>query len=693
MKKTIATFICFFTTFSFFIRAQVPTTNDLMEDGKYQRRDLSITGSRIIVNPFNFHTDPQKVTASVYSNSNTLPLNIGYLTIGNDEQKTEGRFGREFRNVLEIRKRLPDGTIVEAKDHFTEWYPHALPFQSTYQDNTKISGYDFFYDENTITRVLNLDKKGKYILSGAVKGIAVTDEKNQVIIIEGANCKYTFLFKGLDTKKISYYAAIEDLKAQSNKLNNPKNAKWWAYDISNTQRLDVCVSYALTTMDNTTFAANIKKAADRNNIDRAYSARISYWNDFLQNKIPHPLNFELENIDKKGVVAQQLRLAYYKAWVLLAQNIVPPEESEYPYYQVATGKSSLWDEGHEIAPFSAAWESFIGLQLFAYIDTNISWSCLKGLLSLVDQTGMLGGESLPSRKAQSAWILYQLSKDKTSLREVYPALERYLNWRMKEPRWIYKDATKEGEKDAEFVVSAIIDMDYMISIAKELDIAGASDAWKEKRNRFIDQYKHWFWKTPQDMPTQHLNNKPERMNVPIMITTGLYIKEIQGDYYDGIMGWFYQNYDINKTFGGFQSPKYPDMDFTIYGLIQHNKDLLAKGLLESNLRDIIRANCVFAESYSTIDDIPYPDGVRPSIFGMATIIDFTLLKNGFMYSKGSPCITNLYPDSNVGVDNIPYSGKYINIRNNRSNEMKVFGTAMGNTQKIVLKPGQSKFLF
>lgn len=658
MKKSI---ICLGVLLSFVTSfyAQVPKSIDLKESDPYQRRDLSTIGSRIVINPYDFGQSPQTNTAAIYSNGDALPLNAAYLTIQNTYHEKEKRFGREFKNILEIRTVSRTGQMSGAKEYLTEWTPHALLFSAEYANGSQMEGYDFFYDDHTIVRNLKLDKKEHYLLSGSIKGEVRLDDRENVLIVHSGNCKYAISTKGIDKKKVSFYASQEALKA-GNKVADMKDATWWALDIRGKGNVNIAVSYALDTDSDAMLIANVR-APFKNDINHAYSEKIRFWDDFLKNKIPHPVNFELTSIDNKGVTSDQIRRAYYKAWVLLAQNVLQPESGKYPYYQLVTGKASLWDEGHELAPFSAAWESFVAIQLFAYIDVDIAWSSLKGLLSLVDASGMLGGESLPSRKAHTAWVLYELSKDNESLSQVYPAISRYLNWRLQNPRWIYTNMTPENEKDAEFVVSAIKDIEYMILIANELGMKEDANEWSEKKDAFVKQYKQWFWKTPQDLPCQHINHYKGRDTHPIQITTGLYVNEIESDYYESLMGLFYKYYDTDRSFAGFNAPKYPDVDFTLYGLIERGKDVLARGLIETNLRDILRAKCVFAETY-TNDADPQPGGVRPSIFGLAAMIDFTLLKNGYMFTKGTPTAINLYPEHSVGVTNIPYLGKRIALR-------------------------------
>ena len=270
----------------------------------------------------------------------------------------------------------------------------------------------------------------------------------------------------------------------------------------------------------------------------AYKKQEKYWDTYLS-RVPQPVDFSLRSIDAKGVTPEQVKATYYKAWVFLAQSVLCPDPAVYPYYQLVAGKPSLWDHGHKSSPFSAAWESFVGMQLYGYINPSISWSALKGMLSLVDDEGMLGGESLPSKKAETAWILYQLTGDVRSLEEVYPALSRYLDWRIKNPRWIYLGMTPENEKDIEFVVAGLIDIKCMVQIADVLGKKVDAGDWENKYQSLFSQCLNWFWDSPQALPVQHLNQFKGRDTFPVQITTGLYLDELSDDYYESMFCLLY----------------------------------------------------------------------------------------------------------------------------------------------------------
>ena len=372
----------------------------------------------------------------------------------------------------------------------------------------------------------------------------------------------------------------------------------------------------------------------------------------------------------------------------------------YNYPQIVTGKPSMWDEAAEQAPYSATWESFFGMQFYAFIDPQTAWDAFDGIMSLVDETGMIGGESLPSRKAQTAWLLYQITKDKTRLAQVYDALERYLNWRLQYPHWIYAgnpetaypDPTK---KDADFAFSAIIDLDYMIKISKVVKDEFIAYEWEDKKINFFDDCLLWFWITPGSRPVQYYNTSTGgRANGNLYwVTKGLHVDLLQNetDYLNSMYSAFSNNFNSDYNFGGISLgyPKYPDMGYTLYGLIDNSKTEKASSLIDVSIRDIVRSGNWLAESYEITDNTatPYPMGVRPSTFGAAMMIDFVMIKNGFRYDFGTPYIQNLF-DGARSVKGIRYSNRVLNIESNSEGLFTVSGSYLETPQEIQTQKGE-----
>lgn len=49
------------------------------------------------------------------------------------------------------------------------------------------------------------------------------------------------------------------------------------------------------------------------------------------------------------------------------------------------------------------------------IDPETAWNAFEGLMSLTDKDGVIGGESLPSRKPKQPGYFYQTTQDKERL--------------------------------------------------------------------------------------------------------------------------------------------------------------------------------------------------------------------------------------------------------------------------------------
>ncbi len=616
--------------------SNTPKSRDLKESGDYQRRDLSLPFSRVVINFFDFSS---KLSAAEYSNRATMPLNVAYLSTEKNEKgkAPSTRFSRSVSDLLTVhnynntQEVLEDSSRGQAVKYETEWMPHVLPFFAEYADSAKLKGIDFLYDEHTIVRKIEFSSKigANFSFSGNYNG--EIEFKDNKIFVDNNNIRYCIMFSLPVT-------------------NFVKNRNRWGLNIRDQITNDsivISVSFADNRETVERLVSRTELPIKNKDTNAKLKLREKYWDDLLV-KIPHPHNFELSEIRRDGVTPEQLRQVYYKAWVFTIQNVLPKDDEVYPYPQICTGKSSLWDEGEVRAPFSAAWESFLGIQFYAYIDPQTAWDAFKGLMSLVDSTGMLGGESLPSRKAQTALLLYRLSGDTSALKEVYPALTRYFNWRLRIVHWVYGDLRPdENLKDAEFTFSALADINDMMTISAILGKYDELEEWKFKHKKFYNDCLKWFWPNAGVRPSQTINLETGKRTSghALWITTGLNLQPLlKGDYLKSMMDLFDLYFDPAKPFAGFSMPKYPDLSFTVYGLIKHGYTKKAVQLMEATLRDIVKANGSFAEQYSP-DDLK-PDGVRPSLFGALSVIDFTLLINGRSYLQPDSINAKRRPDSN-----------------------------------------------
>ena len=668
--------------------AHPPKSVDLMESDARQRRDLSLPMSRVVLNFFDFKSTN---TAFRFSTAPNLPLHAAWLSTEKNDtsKKAASRFSRTVPELFTLYRSdgpsfeatVTNAAVSLAAGFKMAWTPHALPFSASYSNGSVVVGEDFLSDEQTALRTMRFagTPSGFYV-AGRFAGKA--EVAGDGIVIRNGHIRYAVAASAKG--RFEVIAPAKQLRAFGDP--NVSEAAWggaasgveprergrWFFRVDTDTLPDgeLRLAAAFAEEDDTDEACMkaARRAVKGTCAVEARHAREAQW-DRLLALVPEPRNTDLlKQVEPKGATAEGIRQAYYKAWVFTIQNVMPPDKKRYPYPQLAAGKPSLWDEGEARAPFSAAWESFLGMQFYAYVDPQVSWQAFKGLMSLVDAEGMLGGESLPSRKAQTAMILYRLTGDKRALAETYPALCRYLTWRMKITHWIYGDMKPDpNKKDAEFAFSAIIDMEHVASIAEILGKPEEAAQWRAKRAAFFDQAKTWFWQTPTTPPIQNWNRtcRPNDQNNTVWVTTGLYMDGLlSGDYLASMVARFDRDFDPNANFAGFFMPKYPDMSYSVYGLLTHGLTGRARGTMEAAVRDIVRAGAPFAEQY--IGDDFRADGVRPSLFGSSMVLDFTLLMNGYKYDRGVPAAVITLPRQEGGVSGLLLWGRRYDLELGRA---------------------------
>lgn len=113
----------------------------------------------------------------------------------------------------------------------------------------------------------------------------------------------------------------------------------------------------------------------------------------------------------------------------------------------------------------------------------------------------------------------------------------------------------------------------------------------------------------------------------------------------------------------------------------------ALGTMESCLRDIARDHTAFTEQYTLPDFIP--DGVRPSLFGSSTIIDFVLMTNGYVLGDCAPQAVMLSGEK-VGVSGLKINGNIYNLSGDSQSGVIKWGT--GKDLKTIKEKNKNGFL-
>jgi len=581
-----------------------------------------------------------------------IPYNVhpAYVTVG--DIRIVGSGGTPF--------------IVKASSYTTEWTPHDLPFTAAYIDSASLSGYDYFYDEYSLVRNITFGNtsagNNKYIIGGSYAGDI--SYSGGAVQITREFYSYAIKSAAFNGHPIKYYTTATEMQMGGASLATPPPCGFWAIEIEagalSGNLLSIVTAFAGNN-DVTSLPGYLNAPLTGSNAVNGHATRQQFWDNFLT-KVPRPSRFDIQAVDAKGVTPQQVAHAYYTAFVFIGSSVLAADPGVFNYPQVAC-KASLWDEGAPQAPFSASWDSFTAMQLYGYIDPALSWEAFKGVMSLTTPEGVIAGESLPSRKAQTAWQLFQVNKDTASLAAVYAPLSRYLNWRMKYPYWIYYTQQDTIQKDAEFVFSALVDLAYMREISKVVMNEDSAAAWEQKRINFYQKAKPWFWATPSAKPVQYYNtstNGRAQGNVS-WVTTGLYTDLLTGDQLTGMNNLFDDNFSSSYNFYLAGVAKYPDLSYTIYGLINRGNKTAAATMVDAAIRETVLSG-MFSEVTSNTGPA-YPEGVRPSPFSACTIIDFVWLKNGFDYDKGYPHVVNIF-DGARGVSNIDFGGRMLDFTAN-----------------------------
>lgn len=557
-----------------------------------------------------------------------------------------------------------DAVLEGATSFDATWLPYELPLTATYTNGSTIENHDFFHDEKTILRATSMHGAGStWTVGGHFTGTADWDSAHQVLAVRTDEYAYAVAFSASVGATVLYPTLLEML-AGTNPLQGNGPEGYWAVDLDQSDGITVAVSFATNQDGGASRATAQAIAARRGNWVPRRDARRRAW-DRLLAQVPRPHSFQLTDVDPKGTTPSELRLAYYRAWAfLLADSLPPAPEAGFPYPQLATGKPSLWKGGAAKASFSASWDSILGMQYFAYYDPGTAWKAFTGIMALVGPDGSLGGEALPSRKAQTAWILFQLTGDKQALRGIYPALRRLLLWEEANPRWIQPGHHDiPTQRDGQFGSELLIDMTYVRQIADELGMPSDVAFWKAEQQKLFQQFLFWCFPTPTSQPFTGYDTgtKQHSPATTIQVDEYLHIDLWTADspQLSALKQYFDNNWSPTTNFAKFIPPRHPVISYTIYGLLDWGMPNEASVLAQATVRDIARAG-MFAETYDIWPDPPTPSGVRPSLFAVMSVIDNIWMMNGYRMDLGWPHLVRLN-SAGGGIDNLLVRGKRLNL--------------------------------
>lgn len=513
-----------------------------------------------------------------------------------------------------------------------------------------------------------------WLVGGRYKGDVSWDEDARVLSVATDAYAYAVALPDESAEDPAYYPRLVEFLSETGAVDVPGSEGYWAVELTAASDgpIPIAVGFATSQEGTNVAVQRAAMALRRGDWAMRRDMQETFWTSYLQDQVPHPDVFDLVAVPagcpREGcpdVTSDQVQGTYYKAWVFAATNVLPPmPEVDFPYPQLAAGKPSMWAFGAPQASASATWESMLQIQFYGYADPAVAWDAFRGLLSLVEETGALAGEVLPTRAAQTAMVLHNVDGDQRKLRDIYPSLKRHLLWKKDNPRWIHGDHDNPYEKDADFVVSVLIDMKYARHLADILQIEEDVEFWESQRREYFNEYLAWFWETPDSEPVEYYYTDTGARNSggTLWITSGLHLDlwdEESERQLEGLKRRFTSEFKPEEPFGNFADPKYSDISYTVYGLLDQGMRDEALQLANVAIRDTTRAN-MFAEVYFEWE-FPEPRGVRPSFFGAGYAMDMVMMNNGYRMDQGWPHLVRLHSGEG-GMSNLRLHGRTLNLR-------------------------------
>jgi len=603
-------------------------SDSLADSGASQYRWHSYPGARMTMNA----NQASDVKAPAGPIDNRLSLGVG------------GWFGSDAVNLNEvIRTEIAPfgGSAAGAASKSTTWYPHKIAFSAAYASPTglTIDGSDSMIDANaSMLRVIriNASTASEVVLSGKATGSGGAQwigGSDKVILVSDTDYYYAIHVVSLTGSNLAPVELLETATISGSE---------WTYRkaFANDGALAVGIGIAAASEGSAAAIARANVVFSQPVADTLADLKDGM-DDWLR-AVPAPANWGIGGIENYGVTAAQHKYTYYAAWAFLLQNIMdelPENALAYPYPQVMTGKPSLWNVGDPANPGTSQWESLFGYQFLSYLMPETAWQSFIGLMSTVDANGMMGGESLPSRKAQTAWILYGNSPNLTYLEDIYPALKRHLLWAGDNPRWICCGHNIPEEKDMDFVASWLFDLEFAVEIAQELGETADVTMWQNERAAMIAHLDDWFFKDPDVYYGVFYDytaiSKEWGIGNDRFKAQGLVIHDLPSAQKEQLQSWYMSIHRPDDNLTNFAYHKYPNTTLIVNGLLNEGGHTQAAEMTKASLRDVIRAG-EFGEAI-----IPTSTGVKiesvvPSIFTAAEAIHLTWLLNGMQPDYGAP---------------------------------------------------------
>ena len=501
------------------------------------------------------------------------------------------------------------------------WDPHAITAPG---DGVAVT--TTLADESTVAQSLRVTKRGarRMRLTGQFRnGRAQWDGAHNTLLLRGRN-----------------FHAVVAISRPARWGGVEPSSSAWALDFDGLKTGDeivVAARFSPTAGGDEATRRDAQRLATPQAFAAALRRQETRWDRRLS-AVPRPRDFTVRAVPALGVSPGDVQRTYYRAWAFLMADTLPPiPENQFPFPQCACGKPSLWAEGAPQSRPSAQWESFLAMQTLALVDPQTAWAALEGQLTQIGPDGAINGEGLPSCHLQTAWVLFSATHDRARLARNYPALKKLLQWKIRDPRWIYGGSTPPDMKDNEFVVHALSDIGFAVRIARALNRPDEIALWQTQRAALAQNFHRWFWQPPAGPMFRIYETNGDRRSGPNeawnlqALALGADVLTVAEREY--LLAQFHATARPDFPFLVPNLSRFPNAEWVRKGLgaLGHADD--AARLADAGMRDVARAG-EFSETYADDAGRPVPDGVRPSVFGARHAIDDVMWHNGLVADEG-----------------------------------------------------------
>lgn len=569
--------------------------------------------------------------------------------------------------------------LDDADSNASTWTPEAIDWSLDYGDTGVVQGSDLPVGTDALSRLVDTSavESGSTVLTGTYSGMASwsADTAELIVHATAGSGMYTWVASFPAGSRAYFFASSGDMTLGTSWYDSPVAGQgWWAIALPDGSTA-IGVGFAVGA-DSAADTAATQAAHEADSPDEVTAARSGWtqtWNAFLD-AVPAPQDFAIDapGVDTMGVDSATVRQLYYRAYMNIQQNLIAATpETGGTHVQIAAGKPSGYTGGPDGAEATAAWDSLFGMQFLVYVNPEDAWDSYAGNMenAVPPADDYSAFETLPSRKAQTGWILYEATGDQEELESTYSNLVTYLDWAA-EPdnmRWSYS-GKGTGERDAEFVASMIVDLQYAQKISALLGHDEDVQTWKEDAATLLADYEDWFFPRDEDGTiTQTLykhwtdGRYADETGLTQYVATGLHVPGLSEDVVDALLERFDSAFSADRPLAGLADDdpsalKAPDEQFIVYGLLDQGRDDDAEQVIDIVLRDIARTG-VFAEVYSLdSNDQPYGTSVAPSLFGDINFLDNVWMMNGYRMDQGDPAFVRL-STTDGGIDGLSYLGE------------------------------------